>query len=128
MAPPTAKELTDRELEVMHVFWPKQEITASEARDLLAASGIDRAYVTVANLIRILVDKGFLQATNSERPFVYTPVRSFEDVSKTFVGDLVQRVFQGSSQQLLVQLLGKRKKLTPAERQFLQQVLKELVR
>jgi BlaI family penicillinase repressor len=72
-----------------------------------------------------LVDKGFLKAINTERPFIYTPVRSFEDVSNTFVGDLVQRVFQGSREQLLVQLLGKRKKLTPAERQFLQKILKE---
>jgi BlaI family penicillinase repressor len=125
MAPPTAKELTGRELEVMHVFWPENEITANEARDLLAASGIDRAYVTVANLIRILVDKGFLKATNTERPFIYKPMRSFEDVSGTFVGELLQRVFQGSREQLLVQLLGKRKKLTPAERQFLQKILKE---
>lgn len=126
MAPPTAKELTGRELEVMHVFWPKNELTANEARDLLAAAGIDRAYVTVANLVRILLDKGFLKATNTEkRPFVYTPVRSFEDVSNSFIGDLLQRVFHGSREQLLVQLLGKRKKLTASERQFLQQILKE---
>ena len=125
MGRPAAKELTQRELEVMHVFWQHEEITASEARDLLSQSGIDRAYVTVANLVRALVEKGYLQATNHERPFVYRSMRSFEDVSKSFVGDLVQRVFQGSREQLLVQLLGKRKKLTAAERDFLQQILKE---
>ena len=125
MARPTAKELTERELEVMHVFWDQQEITANEARDLLAQSGVDRAYVTVANLVRILVEKGYLEATNDERPFTYKPVRSFDEVSKSFVGELVERVFQGSRERLLVQLLGKRKKLTAAERDFLQQILKE---
>lgn len=53
------------------------------ARDLLAESGLDRAYVTVANLIRLLVDKGFLAAVNNERPFTYRAVRSFDDVSRS---------------------------------------------
>jgi len=57
MSRPVAKELTERELEVMHTFWDGGEMTAIEARDRLAAKGIDRAYVTVANLVRILVDR-----------------------------------------------------------------------
>ena len=125
MVRPSAKELTERELEVMHVFWESDEITATQARDRLAAAGIDRAYVTVANLIRILVDKGFLRATNQERPFRYQAVRSFEEVSGKFVGDLVERVFQGSREKLLVQLLGKRKRLSKSERELLEQILKE---
>ncbi len=125
MTRPTAKELTERELEVMHVFWERPEITANEARDILAESGVDRAYVTIANLVRILVEKGFLEATNDERPYTYRPVRSFEEVSNSFVGELVERVFHGSRERLLVHLLGKRRKLTAAERHFLQQILKE---
>ncbi len=120
-----AKELTERELEVMHIFWEHGELTASDARDQLASTGVDRAYVTVANLVRILADKGYLVATNEERPFQYAPVRSFEDVSKTFVGELVERVFQGSREQLLVHLFGKRKRLTSRERSILTAILKE---
>ena len=75
MVRPTAKELTERELEVMHVFWRQGELSASEAREHLAGQGIDRAYVTVANLVRLLVEKGFLEATNDERPFRYRSVR-----------------------------------------------------
>jgi len=125
MARPTAKELTDRELEVMHVFWTHGNATAQGARDLLDESGLDRAYVTVANLIRLLIDKGFLEAVNCERPFVYRAVRSFDDVSRSLVGDLVQRLFNGSREQLLVQILGGRKKLSAKERELLEQVLKE---
>ena len=58
MARPAAKELTERELEVMHVFWDGGEMTANDARVRLAEAGVDRAYVTVANLVRILVEKG----------------------------------------------------------------------
>ncbi len=65
MARPAARQLTERELEVMHVFWKSGELTANEARDLLAAAGVDRAYTTVATLIRILTEKRFLKQTTS---------------------------------------------------------------
>ena len=96
MSRPSAKELTERELEVMNVFWDQGEMTAIEARDRLAANGIDRAYVTIANLVRILLEKGYLKATNDERPYSYAPIRSRDDVSHSFVGDLIQRLFGGS--------------------------------
>ena len=108
----------------MHVFWRQGELSASEAREHLAGQGIDRAYVTVANLVRLLVDKGFLQATNDERPFRYRPVRAFQDVSRSLVRELVERVFHGSREELLVQVLGQ-KKLTAKERAVLLQILKE---
>jgi predicted transcriptional regulator len=125
MARPPAAELTDRELEVMHAYWKHGELTAAEARDELAAGGHDLAYVTVANLTRILVEKGFLEATNDQRPFRYRPVRSFEDVSRSLVGELIERVFRGSREQLLVNLLGRQKRLTAKERELLKQALKE---
>lgn len=125
MGRPASKELTDRELEVMHAYWRGGEMTATAARDELAAAGIDLAYVTVANLTRILVDKGFLEATNDQRPFRYRPVRSFDEAARNFLGDFVERVFGGSREQLLVNLFGRRKKLTAKERALLEQILKE---
>jgi predicted transcriptional regulator len=124
MVRPPAKELTQRELEVMHVFWKHGQLSASQARDQLASQGIDRAYVTVANLVRILVEKGFLEQTNDERPFQYKPIRAFPDVSRSLVRDLVERVFHGSREELLVHLFGQ-KKLSAKERALLLQILKE---
>jgi len=124
MARPPARDLTDRELEVMHVFWKTGEATAAEARDRLAAAGLDRAYTTVATLVRILHEKGFLEATNAERPFRYRPVRSYEEVSGRLLGDVLERVFRGSREQLLVRLVEQRK-LTARERAVLEEVLKE---
>ncbi len=119
------QELTDRELEVMHAFWRGGEMTAQDARDELAERGVDLAYVTVANLTRILVDKGFLEATNDQRPFRYRSVRSFDEAARNFVGDLVERVFGGSREQLLVNFFGRRRKLSAKERALLEQILKE---
>jgi predicted transcriptional regulator len=127
MARPPAKELTERELEVMHVFWEQGPRTAAEVRDILATDGRDLAYTTVATLIKILVDKGFLKQTNEERPFIYKPIRSFDEVSRRLVGDLLNRVFQGSREEMLVRLLDN-KKLSAKERELLRQILRETER
>jgi BlaI family transcriptional regulator, penicillinase repressor len=124
MARPAAKELTVRELEVMQVFWKAGEMTAPDARDALARAGLDRAYTTVATLIRILTEKGFLKQTTDERPFGYRAVRSQEDVSRRLLSDLVERVFGGSREQLLVRLL-EHKKLSAKERARLEEILRE---
>ncbi len=124
MGRPPARDLTERELEVMHVFWSQGEATAIEARDRLAATGLDRTYTTIANLVRALHEKGFLRQVNAERPFVYRAARSYEDVSGRLLGDLVQRVFRGSHAQLLCRLVEQRK-LTAEERTLLEQILKE---
>jgi BlaI family penicillinase repressor len=124
MARPAARDLTERELEVMHIFWKQGEATAAEAREHLAAAGLDRTYPTIANLVRLLLEKGFLQQVTQERPFRYRAVRSYEEVSGRLLGDLVQRVFRGSREQLLVRLMGERK-LTAKERTILEAILKE---
>jgi predicted transcriptional regulator len=124
MARPAAKELTERELEGMHVFWNRGESAVGEVRDALAEAGLDRAYTTIATLVRILADKGFLVQTNDERPFCYRSSRTYEDVSRKLLGDLLDRVFRGSREQLLVRLM-EQKALTPKERALLGDVLRQ---
>lgn len=118
-----AAELTARELEVMHVFWRHGALTAADAREHLA-SARDLTYTTIANLVRILHEKGFLRQTNDERPFVYEPARTYEEVSKRLLTDVVERVFRGSREQLLVRLLEPRR-LTHKERAVLEAILQE---
>jgi predicted transcriptional regulator len=125
MGRPPNKHLTERELEVMHVFWSRGELTAAQTRDQLAATGLDRSYTTIANLVRGLHDKGCLDQLNAERPFVYRAVRTYEEVSGRLLVDLIQRVFRGSRAQLLCQLV-KAGKLTTQERAVIKQILQEI--
>ncbi len=124
MGRPRAKDLTERELEVMHAFWREGAGPAAETRDRLAAAGLDRTYTTIANLVRGLHEKGFLRQANEERPFVYQAARSYEDVSGRLLGDLIERVFRGSRAQLLRRLVEQRK-LTAEERAVLEKIVKE---
>ena len=124
MARPKANELTQRELEVMQVFWDQGLQTASEIQQQLEKQGRKLAYTTVATLVKILLDKKFIHQTNETRPFTYEPSRSFDDVSGSMVGDLISRLFGGSREQLLIRLM-KQKKLTKKERKTLEDILKD---
>jgi BlaI family transcriptional regulator, penicillinase repressor len=125
MARPPAKELTDRELEIMHVYWGRPAATTQEVRDILAEQGNDLAYTTVATLVRILTDKGFLQQINSERPFRYQATQAYKEVSRRLLDDLVDKVFHGSRKQLLLHLVDE-KPLSPKERAVIAKLMEEL--
>ena len=124
MARPRARELTERELAIMHVFWDCADATGEEAREQLEVRGESLAYVTVANVIRGLEAKGVLRQLNKERPFRFRAAKTFEEVSQNLLSDLMSRLFSGSRQAMLVQLLS-RQRLSADERAFLQTLLSE---
>ena len=124
MARPKSNELTERELELMQVFWEHGDLTTAEVQAHLEGSGRELAYTTVATLVKILQDKKCIQQTNEKRPFSFKPVRTFDEVSGSIVGDLIKRVFGGSREQLLIRMMSQ-KKLTKRERAALEEILRE---
>ncbi|MEO1615745.1 MAG: BlaI/MecI/CopY family transcriptional regulator [Planctomycetota bacterium] len=132
MARPSTSDLTPRELAVMRVFWDlaaskkrsPEQLTADETREALERAGESLAYPTVANVVRGLVEKGYLSQHGEKRPFYFSPAKAFEDVANHLVSDLVKRLFSGSREAMLVHLLDRRR-LTKAERSYLQSLLQE---
>ena len=108
----------------MHVFWANGIQTAQDARDELENRGRVLTYTTVATLCKILAEKQFLGRIGEVRPFQFKPVKSFQEVSKHLVSELVQRVFQGSREQLLLNVIGSQK-LTKQKRKLLEDLLRE---
>jgi BlaI family transcriptional regulator, penicillinase repressor len=123
MGRPKVSELTERELEVMHVFWEGGEQSIADAQGSLEKDGRSLAYTTVATLVKILEEKGFVQQTSTSRPHRFRPVRSFKEVSGRLIGDLVKRVFGGSKEALLLRLM--EEKLSASERAAIEKMLKK---
>ena len=121
---PSADALTERELEVMHVFWAKGQQSAQDARDELELRGRNLTYTTVATLCKILWEKKFLERIGDSRPFEFMSAKSFQEVSKHLVSDLIQRVFQGSREQLLLNVIGN-KKLSKQKLKLLEDLLRD---
>jgi BlaI family transcriptional regulator, penicillinase repressor len=105
--------LTEQELEIMKIVWQRKRATVRDVYETL----LDRrkiAYTTVMTMMRILEDKGYLKKTAAQRAYVYQPTRPKSQVIRAMVQDFVNRVFDGSAEPLLVQLV-KDERLSPEE-------------
>lgn len=129
MARPKSTELTERELEIMQVFWEIRDktLTIADVQSDLNREDRELAYTTVATLVRILVDKGFLEQTTDRRPHEFRPTRSHEEVSGRLLKDLMRRVFGGSAEALLLRLM-QDEELTASDRKRLQALVQNPVK
>ncbi|HST28987.1 MAG TPA: BlaI/MecI/CopY family transcriptional regulator [Rudaea sp.] len=105
---------TAAELEILRVLWDRGPSTVREVHDALYADD-GAGYTTALKLMQIMHGKGLVQRDDSERAHVFRPAVSKERTQKRFVVDIVQRVFDGSPSQLVLQALGGRPKATREE-------------
>lgn len=100
-----SKHPTELELEILKVLWDRHPRPVREVRESLAAAGRPLAHTSLITTLNVMVDKGFVTRKAAGRGYDFTPAVSHQDVSKGMVGDLVERVFEGSSSALLLSLL-----------------------
>jgi BlaI family transcriptional regulator, penicillinase repressor len=103
---------TERELAILSVLWERGPSTVREIHDTLYA-GSDTGYTTTLKLMQIMTDKGLL-VRSEERPHVYKPAVSEEKTQKEVIGDLLNKVFAGSAEKLVMRALSA-KKVSPDE-------------
>lgn len=103
--------LTPLELEIMKVLWDTGPVPVQVVQDRLAPSR-KLAYNTVQTMLNVLHRKGRVKRTLKERAYRYAPVVSRLQATRQVVGDLVQRLFEGSPEGLVMSLVETRQ-LTP---------------
>src|SRR3979411_3174806 len=121
MARRKAEHLTPLELEVMHVLW---ETGAANVQTVQQHLKRELAYTTVQTMINILHRKAKVKGTLKARAYFYRPAVSRRQVASLHVGDMVERLFGGSAESLVMSLL-ETKHLTPAKLARLNKLLKE---
>jgi BlaI family transcriptional regulator, penicillinase repressor len=115
---------TDRELDVMSVLWDLGSATVAEVRERLA----DRlAYTTVLTVLRTLEQKGHVGHAGEGRAHRYHPLVKREAAGRSAVRRLVDKVFQGSPELLMTQLVSD-KHLSDEELRRLRRLLEERLR
>jgi len=115
---------TDRELDVMSVLWDVGPATVAEVRERIAD---DLAYTTVLTILRTLEQKGYVSHTEDGRAHRYKPLVKREVAGRTALRRLVDKVFDGSPELLLTQLVSD-KNLTDEELRRLRKLLAERLR
>jgi BlaI family penicillinase repressor len=95
--------LTPLELELMKVLWELGSGTVQAVQDKLPGEKL--AYTTVQTMLNVLQNKGKVKRVLKDRAFVYRPaVTRLQAVSAT-MHDLIDRMFGGSAEALVMGLL-----------------------
>ena len=97
--------LTKLELQIMQVIWKRGASTVTAVQEGLAQ---DLAYTTVQTMLNILTRKGKLKRELHGRAFAYSATVTEAKASIHAVRDLVDRMFGGSSEELVMSLIKSR--------------------
>jgi predicted transcriptional regulator len=94
--------LTKLELQVMQVIWRRGASNVGEVQEGLEQ---ELAYTTVQTMLNILERKGKLKRQLEGRAYVYSATVTEAKASSHAVRDLVDRMFGGSSEELVMSLI-----------------------
>ena len=111
--------LTRREMDVMAVLWDLGSATVAEVRERIDD---DLAYNTVLTMLRILEEKGLAGREKHGRAHRYRPLLGRAEAGRSILGRLRDKVFSGSAERLMIQLVSE-EQLSPEAVRRLQELL-----
>jgi len=114
-------QLTPLELEIMQVLWDSGPASVAEAQERL---GGKLAYTTVQTMLNVLVRKSKATRTLVDRAYRYRAAISRQKALGATLRDVVQRIFGGSAEALVMSLV-ETKQLTPETLRRLQELVEE---
>src|SRR5262245_32741105 len=94
--------LTRVESEIMRVLWARGSATVHQVVDDLERP---LAYTSVLTMLRVLEQKGYVAHEASGRAHVYRPVMTQDGARRSHLRDLVDRLFAGNRDELMLGLL-----------------------
>jgi BlaI family transcriptional regulator, penicillinase repressor len=119
---PDAPMPTAAEADILAVLWRLGPATVREVHDVLEK---DCGYNTTLTQMRLMTDKGLLVRSERFRSHVYEPAAPKNQTQTRIAGELVKRVFGGSSKGLIMSALGAQP-TTSEERAEIRRMLDEL--
>jgi BlaI family penicillinase repressor len=115
------KPLTKAEEQIMHSIWKLEE---AFLKDIIEAQPEPRPHSnTIATIVKILVDKGFVGVTPIGRVHQYYPLVSKDEYSSSTIRNLVEGYFEGSFSDA-VSFMVKQKDISVKELELLLQQMK----
>jgi len=95
---------TELELQILKILWGKSPLLVREVRQVLADEGRDIAHTSVITTLNTMVTKKYLQRKKQGKSFLFTPRLQRQQVNEGMLGDVVQRVFDGSPTAVMLSL------------------------
>ncbi len=116
---------TRAELVILRVLWQCGPSTVRQVHEAMPGENAS-GYTTILKLLQIMHRKKLVVRDDSRRAHVYNPVFSKEQVQEQLTSDLIQRAFDGSPSQLVLQALGSSKRASREELRKIRSLLNEL--
>jgi BlaI family transcriptional regulator, penicillinase repressor len=97
---------TGLELEILKVLWAESPLPVRDVRARLAErAGRILSHSSVITMLNIMVRKGYLRRKKDGKAFLFVPKVDQERVAGGILGDMLTRVFDGSSRAMVLNLL-----------------------
>ena len=115
---------TDSELAILRVLWQRGPSSVRQVMEELNRQQ-PTGYTTVLKMLQIMTEKGLVKREEEGRLHVYEPVRTESETQRQLLGDLLDRAFNGSARQLVLQALAA-KPAAPEELAEIRRLLDDL--
>ena len=104
MARPASTYPTALELEILKVLWQQSPRLARDVKEALAATGRDLAKTSVITTLNTMVEKKYLRSRKQGNTLLFSPRITEAEVSGRVLGDVLDRVFDGSTSAVVLKL------------------------
>ena len=116
---------TKTELNILRILWVNGESTVREVHEALNEDE-SSGYTTALKMLQVMHHKGLVRRDDSQRAHVYGAAVSKLETQSNFLSDLVNRLFDGSTSQLVLQALGNSPKTDKEQLEKIQALLAEI--
>lgn len=104
MGRPASKYPTELELQILKVLWRQSPLLARDVQAALARDGRDLAKTSIITTLNTMVVKKYLTRSKQANMYLFTPRITESEVGDRVLGDVVDRVFDGSTSAVLLKL------------------------
>ena len=99
---------TEKELAILGILWKKGNTTVRQVNEEMNKQQ-RTGYTTTLKLMQIMTEKGLVVRDDSKFQHVYRPAVSEEKTQKQVVGEMLEKVFSGSAETLVMRALSAKK-------------------
>ena len=110
MARSTSTQPTEVELQILRILWQTGGSTAREVHNALGEiEGKETTYSTTVKMLSVVLEKGLVKRDETVSPQVYRAASSQKVTQRKMLGDLIDKVYDGSALSLVLQALSSKK-------------------
>lgn len=110
MARPSSSQPTEVELQILRTLWARGGGTARQIHiELADVEARETTYSTTVKMLSVMLEKGLVKRDESVTPQLYTAAVSQKVTQRKMLGDLIDKLYDGSAFSLVLQALASRK-------------------